>query len=69
MTSIGGPSFTENGTFMSTEELLKNGASPQTAFMAQIINGTVQKGNEMESSLRNNIMQEMGKGIKVNTEA
>lgn len=69
MTSIGGPSFTENGTFVSTEELIKNGTSPQTAFMAQIINGTVQKGNEMDSSMRNTMMQEMGKALKVNKEA
>lgn len=69
MPSIGGPSFTENGTFMSTEELLKSGTSPQTAFMAQIINGTVQKGNEMESTTRNTILQDMGKGLRINKDA
>lgn len=69
MLSIGDSSFTENGTSMSTEELLKSGTSPQTAFMAQIINGTVQKVNEMESATRNTILQDMGKGLRINKEA
>lgn len=69
MSSVGGPSFTNNGTFQSTEELLNNGIRPEVTFMAQIINQTVQKGNEMESTMRNTIMQDMGKGLKVNTKA
>lgn len=67
--AIGGPSFTNNGTFQSTEELLKNGISPQTTFMAQIINGSIDKGNEMQNALRTSALQGLGKGLKVNTQA
>lgn len=58
-----GPRLTENGTFLSTEELL-DGKQPG-ALMALVINGTMDKQAEMASRLRTHSMNALGKGLRM----
>lgn len=62
-----GPQIQDNGTFMSTEEML-DGKQPQ-GLTALVVNKTLQEVAEMDSQLRTSIMHDMGKGAKVDTEA
>lgn len=62
-----GPQIQDNGTFMSTEEML-DGKQPQ-GLTALVVNKTLQEVAEMDSQLRTSIMHDMGKGAKIDTEA
>lgn len=61
-----GPQIQDNGTFMSTEEML-DGKQPQ-GLTALVVNKTLEKCAEMENELRTTIMHDMGKGKRVDTE-
>ena len=58
-----GPRLTENGTFLSTGELL-DGKQPG-ALMALVINGTMDKQAEMASRLRTHSMNALGTGLRM----
>lgn len=60
---VAGPRLTENGTFLSTGELL-DGKQPG-ALMALVINGTMDKQAEMASRLRTHSMNALGKGLRM----
>lgn len=62
-----GPQVQDNGTFMSTEEML-DGKQPQ-GLTALVVNKTLEKCSEMESQLRTTIMNHMGIGNKIDSEA
>ena len=61
-----GPQIQENGTFLSNKELL-DGQQPE-ALMALVINSTLDKQQEAASHFRTNVMNSLGKGLRVNTE-
>lgn len=61
-----GPQVQDNGTFMSTEEML-DGKQPQ-GLTALVVNKTLEKCSEMESQLRTTIMNDMGIGNKIDSE-
>ncbi len=61
-----GPQIQDNGTFMSTEEML-DGKQPQ-GLTALVINKTMEKMDEMDSKLRVTVMNDMGKGNKIDSE-
>lgn len=61
-----GPQVQDNGTFMSTEEML-DGKQPQ-GLTALVVNKTLEKCSEMESQLRTTIMNNMGIGNKIDSE-
>lgn len=69
MSSIAGSNFDTNSTLQNIGGLLKNTASPQNTMMAQIITSSLQQGSEMESAVRSTAMQDMGKGLRVDTQA
>lgn len=62
-----GPQVQDNGTFMSTEEML-DGKQPQ-GLTALVVNKTLEKCSEMESQLRTTIMKDMGIGNRLDSEA
>lgn len=62
-----GPQVQDNGTFMSTEEML-DGKQPQ-GLTALVVNKTLEQCSEMESQLRTAIMNDMGIGNKIDSEA
>lgn len=61
-----GPQIQDNGTFMATEEML-DGKQPH-ALTALVINKTLEKVDEMDTQLRTAIMQDMGKGVRLDSE-
>ncbi|HJA78613.1 hypothetical protein [uncultured Desulfovibrio sp.] len=64
---ISGAQITENGTFMSTEELL-DGSQPQAdTLTALVINKTLNKQAELAAQLRNSAMHDMGRGQRLDT--
>lgn len=66
---ISGPQITENGTFMSTEEML-DGSTPQAdALTALVINKTLSKQAELAAQLRSSAMNDMGKAQRLDTTA
>lgn len=60
-----GPHVQDNGTFMTTEEML-DGTQPQ-GLTALVINKSLEKSAEMENTLRTTIMSDMGIGSKINS--
>lgn len=60
-----GPQLTENGTFMPTEELL-DGQQPG-ALMALVINKTLAKQQEFASTFRTDVMNDLGKGLRLDS--
>lgn len=69
MSSIDGSNFNINSTLQSLGGAIKTAMNPQTTMGAQIITSSLQQGSEMESAVRSTAMQDMGKGLKVNTQA
>lgn len=61
-----GPHIKENGTFMTTEEML-DGTQPQ-GLTALVINKSLEKSAEMETILRVSVMNDMGVGNKIDSE-
>lgn len=57
--------ITENGTFMSTEKLLRK-VDPELATSNLIISKTFQKQSEVESSMR---ASASGKGLRIDVTA
>lgn len=61
--------ITENGTFQSTEELLRNSTNPEQDMMALIINNTLEKQSEMAGKLRVTAAHARGVGTRIDTTA
>lgn len=61
-----GPQIQDNGTFMTTEEML-DGKQPH-ALTALVVNKTMEKMDEMASKLRLETMNDMGKAQKLDSE-
>lgn len=61
--------ITENGTFQSTEELLRNSTNPEQDMMALIINKTLEKQSEMAGKLRVTAARARGVGTRIDTTA
>lgn len=65
MESAISPQIQDNGTFMPTEKILDG--QPQI-LNALVINKSLQECAEIESQLRVGMMQEMGKGVRIDSE-
>ena len=62
----------DNGTFMETEELVRNAGSDaalKSMYGAMIINKTVEKQDEMANALRTEVNHSLGKALRVDGEA